>query len=327
MSNDAQHKSAALEAALRWQVEHGADAAIGEEPLNRKAIPAASPLSAMPKEQPQSQGSPEQAAPPADRFTQEGPPIMPAAEGAPPTASPNAPPNAPRGRPPSTAMLGSAAAKLAAEKAALGATTLEELRAAIANFDGLSIRETAMNMVFSDGNPNASVMLVGEAPGGDEDRLGKPFVGASGQLLDKLLGYIGLSRASEKPEDAVYISNIVNWRPPGNRTPTPQEMDICLPFIERHICLVKPKILLLVGNVPTKTLLQSKEGIMKLRGTWVPYQPQHEANRQLLEGHTVFALPTFHPAFLLRAPMNKKTVWFDFITLQQKREELGLATK
>jgi DNA polymerase len=220
-------------------------------------------------------------------------------------------------------VMGTAEAKVAAEKAALAANTLEELEQAIKAFEGLSVKATAMNCVYSDGNKDAPIMLIGEAPGADEDIQGKPFVGASGQLLDKLLSYINVSRKNADPASAVYISNILNWRPPGNRTPTPQEMDISLPFIERHIALVKPKILLLVGNTPTKALLQSKEGIMKLRGSWHDYVPTHPDNQKLLGG-PVLALPTFHPAFLLRNPNHKKTVWFDTILLQKKREELKI---
>ncbi|MES2729332.1 MAG: uracil-DNA glycosylase [Pseudomonadota bacterium] len=215
--------------------------------------------------------------------------------------------------------MGSVAATLAACAAASQANTLEELEAAIRAFDGLAIRQTAMNCVFADGNPKADVMVIGEAPGADEDMQGKPFVGASGQLLDKVLSYIGLSRTAADPANAVYISNIVNWRPPGNRTPTPQEMDISLPFIERHIALVKPKILLLVGNVPMKSLLRASGGIMKMRGQWHNYP--------VSPGESVATIATFHPAFLLRSPNHKKTVWFDILALQQKREELGLCAK
>lgn len=229
--------------------------------------------------------------------------------------------------PPTSTPMGSVAARAAAEDAALKANTLEELAAALRGFDGLSIRETATQCVFADGNPQADVMVIGEAPGAEEDEQGKPFVGASGQLLDKVLSYVGLRRQTDDPHQALYISNIVNWRPPGNRTPTPQEMDISLPFIERHIALVRPKILLLVGNVPMRALLRTTDGIMKTRGTWHDYTPTHPDNMSLLGGQPILALPTFHPAFLLRNPNHKKTVWFDILTLQQKREELGLCAK
>ena len=313
MSNDAGHNEASvLAAALDWQLEQGIDTPMGDTPVNRLKPPAIAPTAALPRDnQRDNQPRAQQTLPPQD-FTRDMssmPPDMPQAA---------------RGRPSSTAMLGSAAARVAAEKAALAANTLDELRQALTAFDGLSIRETALNCVFCDGNPKADIMVVGEAPGGDEDVQGKPFVGASGQLIDKYLSFIGLSRQETDPHKAVYISNIVNWRPPGNRTPTPQEMDISLPFIERHIALMNPKILLLVGNVPTKTLLQSKDGITKLRGNWQQYQPTHADNQALLGNKTILTMPTLHPAFLLRAPQNKKTVWQDMLTLQQKRIELGL---
>lgn len=289
-----QEKEAAYAAALQWQLENGVDLPVADAPVDRTTAAQIVSPKAMAA-------------------------ALPQAEPPRPMSKPMTPP------PPDRALMGSAEAKVLAEKLALAANTLPELEAAIRAFEGLSVKATAMNCVFCDGLATAPIMLVGEAPGADEDIQGKPFVGASGQLLDKLLGYIGVSRKNEEPSRAVYISNILNWRPPGNRTPTPQEMDISLPFIERHIVLAKPKILLLVGNTPTKALLQSKDGIMKLRGTWHDYVPTHPENRAALGDHKILALPTFHPAFLLRNPNHKKTVWFDFITLQKKREELGLA--
>ncbi len=233
--------------------------------------------------------------------------------------------NPPPLQPPSTAeqpLMGTAQAIIEAQQCAREAKTLEELKQAIANFEGLSIKKTALNMVFCDGNPKADVMIVGEAPGADEDRQGKPFVGASGQLLDIIFKRIGLTRSAEDPHQATYISNILNWRPPGNRTPTPDEMKIALPFIERHIQLISPKILVLVGNTPMKTLLNTKEGIKKMRGQWHPYQTITPDLGPL--NHEIIALPTFHPAFLLRNPYEKKTVWQDMIMVQKKREHLKL---
>lgn len=218
--------------------------------------------------------------------------------------------------------MGSAEARKTSEALARSAKTLDELKEAISSFDGLSVKKTALNMVFCDGNPKAPIMVIGEAPGADEDEQGKPFVGQSGQLLDRILAGIGLSRKAEDPAQAVYISNILNWRPPGNRTPTPAEMSIALPFIEKHIQLIGPKILILVGNTPMKSLLDTKEGIMKMRGRWHDYKPVSDIGDLAQE---ILALPSFHPAFLLRNPMQKKTVWQDMITLQKKRVELGLA--
>ena len=191
-----------------------------------------------------------------------------------------------------------------AQKLAAACTTLEDLKTAIQNFDGLDVKKTATQIVFADGNPAAKVMIIGEAPGADEDRQGKPFVGVSGQLLDKILACINLSRAGDTADNSVYISNILNWRPPGNRTPTQAEMEVAYPFIRRHIELVNPEILVFCGGVAAQTLLQSKESISRLRGTVYEYSD------------TVKAIATYHPAFLLRTPLQKKKVWDDMLMLQ-----------
>ncbi len=203
------------------------------------------------------------------------------------------------------------AAGLAAE-----CQTLDELKQAIADFDGLEVKKTATQIVFSDGNPKAKVMLVGEAPGADEDRQGKPFVGVSGQLLDKILACINLDRHNEDPETSAYISNILNWRPPGNRTPTEAEMAIALPFIERHVQLIKPEVLVLCGGVSAKTLLGSTQSISRLRGQFHNYKtitPQLSDN-----AITIDAVATYHPSYLLRTPSQKKLVWQDMLRLQQR---------
>ncbi|MGE4313894.1 MAG: uracil-DNA glycosylase [Pseudobdellovibrionaceae bacterium] len=280
----------ALEA-LRWYVENGVTDTLLPEPVNKK-------LSAQPKDLPK--------AVPAAPASQAPAQSVAAME------APDTPPT----------LVGSREARAKAEELAKAANTLEELADVIRNFDGLAVKKTAMNMVFSDGNPKASVMVIGEAPGADEDREGKPFVGASGQLLDKIFASIGLSRKAEDPKQALYISNILNWRPPGNRTPTPAEMSIALPFIEKHIALIQPRILVMVGNTPMKTLLDTKEGIVKMRGSWHDYKTVSDISTNFKE--PVFGLPTFHPAFLLRNPMQKKTVWHDMLLLHKKRAELGL---
>ena len=207
-------------------------------------------------------------------------------------------------------------------KLARAANTLEDLRAAIAAFDGIALKKTATNLVFCDGKPGARVMLVGEAPGADEDRLGKPFVGVSGQLLDKMLKYIGLDRAEEDVLKALYISNILNWRPPGNRTPTPQEVEISLPFIEKHIALVKPKILIFAGGVSTKALLGTGEGISKLRGKFHDYTPQTKELFDAQQPAPIPALATYHPAYLLRTPGQKRLVWQDLLLLKNKLKSI-----
>ncbi len=224
--------------------------------------------------------------------------------------------------PSSDKIIGTSQAIIDAKELARQAKTLEELKQAIMNFDGLSVKKTAMNMVFCDGNPQADIMVIGEAPGADEDRQGKPFVGASGQLLDKILGSIDLTRTAEEAKNATYISNIINWRPPGNRTPTTDEMKIALPFIERHIQLAQPKILILVGNTPMRTILNTKEGIKKMRGKWHKYETITTELPKLEQD--IIAIPTFHPAFLLRNPYEKKSMWQDMIMIQEKRKELGI---
>lgn len=189
---------------------------------------------------------------------------------------------------------------------AYAAKTLPELRQVMEDFEGCNLKHGATQMVFCDGNPDADVMLIGEAPGEEEDKQGKPFVGRSGQLLDKMLLAIGLDRTS------VYIANIVPWRPPGNRQPSSEEITACLPFIEHHILLKKPKFLLLLGGVATKSLLKTHEGIMSLRGKWLDYTPPHAPKDMV----PVRLLPTYHPAFLLRSPGQKVYAWEDLKSLR-----------
>ena len=191
----------------------------------------------------------------------------------------------------------------AAESAALRADTLEALRQAMEAFEGCALKRAAKNTVFADGNPAAKIMLVGEAPGRDEDREGKPFIGRSGKLLDKMFAAIGLDR------NDIYITNLVPWRPTGNRTPTPYETALCRPFLLRHIELVQPDILVLVGGVSAKEMLDSSLGITKLRGSW------QDIN---IKGRDIPALPILHPAYLLRNPARKAETWQDLCSLQKK---------
>ncbi|MCD8570986.1 MAG: uracil-DNA glycosylase [Alphaproteobacteria bacterium] len=272
----------ALQQALSWYLDHGVDEALADAPLDRLALPPAANM-ALPDM-------------PA------APMMCPAVAAAPAPAD-------------SAALLGTAQARTEAVKLAQAAGTLEELREAIAAFEGIALKNTATNLVFADGNPKARVMLVGEAPGADEDRIGKPFVGVSGQLLDKILGSIGLSRTGENADDSVYISNILNWRPPGNRTPAPGEIDVSLPFIERHIQLVKPDVLILCGGVSAKALLGRVDGITKLRKMWHSYSPQTAELRS--ESSEIKALATFHPSYLLRTPAHKREAWADMLLLKQ----------
>jgi DNA polymerase len=191
---------------------------------------------------------------------------------------------------------------MAAREAARTAASLEELRAMLMRFDGCPLKRTATQLVFADGNPKSRVMLVGEAPGSEEDVQGLPFVGPCGKLLDRMLAAIGLDRTG------VYIANVVPWRPPGNRTPTPQETAICLPFTLRQIELADPDVLVCLGSPATQTLLSLKEGITKTRGRWFKF---HTGSREIR------ALPTLHPAYLLRQPVSKRLAWRDFLAIEK----------
>ena len=198
-----------------------------------------------------------------------------------------------------------------ASQAAATANTLEELKEALMNFDGCALKTTAKNTVFGQGNPHADIMFIGEAPGADEDRLGLPFVGLSGQLLDKIMLAIGLSRQTN-----AYISNIIPWRPPGNRNPSNVEIALCMPFIQRHIELIAPKIIVTLGSTSFSSLINTTETISKARGTWHSYQtPNLSAPIQVM--------PVFHPAFLLRTPAQKKNIWRDFLVIAEKLKEIN----
>ena len=194
-------------------------------------------------------------------------------------------------------------AKVSEEINLEGINTLEELKLKMSTFQGCQLYESATNMVFSDGNPKSKIMLIGEAPGHDEDLQAKPFVGRSGKLLDKMLEAIDLNR------EKVYIANIIPWRPPANRRPTEDEINSCLPFILKHIEIIKPSALMLLGSTATFAILRNKEGISKIRGKWVDLK---------INQMTIPTMPTFHPAFLLRQPGQKKHVWTDLQSLRDK---------
>ena len=272
-------------ALLRWYVEQGVDEAIGEEPIDRFAAPPP---------------------PPAAAAVAAVTPIAPATRAPTPLRAPPPPPAAPRGPVP----LESPQLVEDARALAEGCSTLAELEAAIRDFEGCALKRTAKNTVFADGTPGAPVMIVGEAPGADEDRLGKPFVGVSGQLMDRMMGAIGLAR-----DGGFYITNILFWRPPGNRTPTTTEQGMCLAFTRRHIELAKPKVLVLTGGVSVKAVLDTTEGITRLRGKWTSYT--------LSDGTVIPTMPTFHPAYLLRTPVSKRQSWQDLLAIDKKLKELG----
>lgn len=259
----------AVESALAFWAETGVDACYADQPVDRLAEGAAR-LKAR-----AAPARPAQAAAPAAR--QAGPDVS--------------------------------AATAEAKARAAEAETLEALAAAIAAFDGCGLKfEGAKQAVFSRGNPEGPVMVIGEGPGAEEDARGEPFVGKAGQLLDRMFEAAGLT-------DRVFITNTVFWRPPGNRTPTPAEQAVCAPFLHRAIQLVKPRMMLLVGGASAKSVLRRDEGILTLRGRWFEWHGE--------DGETLPALPTLHPAFLLRQPAAKKKAWLDLLTLTERLDRPG----
>ncbi|MGB0553930.1 MAG: uracil-DNA glycosylase [Alphaproteobacteria bacterium] len=258
--------------ALRWHVEMGIDEVVDEMPVDRYAT-VQQPRPATPATAPALQ-------PPQDR--------------------PQAVPRQASGQ-----ALAPAEGARDAIAVAAGAQTIDELRERLEGFEGCALKFTATNTVFADGDPASDLMLIGEAPGVDEDRQGLPFVGASGQLLNRMLAALGRER------DTVYISNILFWRPPGNRSPTDAETAACLPFVKRHIELAKPKVLVFLGGSSAKTMLSRKEGIMRLRGKWFDYTSDGLDT-------PIPAMPTFHPAFLMRQSAQKREAWRDFLSIQEK---------
>ena len=279
---------ASLSELLRFQVEAGADEAIAEAPVDRYAQSrtAARPAPAAATTPPTGPRTPEPAAPSPRRVEM--------------------PPPAPPPQPAATAPLVSARqAGESARSLAEGCATVAALAEAVAAFDGCDLKLTANKTVFADGNPEAKMMVVGEAPGADEDRLGLPFVGQAGKLLDRMLASIGLDRGS------AYITNIIYWRPPGNRNPTGAELASCLPFLERHIALVRPQVLVLAGGISAKAVLATNEGITKLRGRWFSYEPPGM-------GRPIPTRAIFHPAYLLRTPAAKRDAWRDLIEIKKR---------
>jgi DNA polymerase len=275
----------ALAALLGWYADAGVDECIDSAPVDRYAVAPDTTVAATP--------------PASER---------PAAPRAP--AVPRAPdvPAMRRTAPATTPLLSRDETTRSARTTAAASQTLDDLRAALAAFDGCALKHTAANLVFGDGQPGARAMFIGEAPGGEEDRQGLPFVGPAGKLLDRMLAAIGLARGE------VYITNILPWRPPGNRSPTDAEIAACLPFIERHVELVAPRLLVLVGGTAAKTLLGTREGIMKLRGRWFTYESAHMAA-------PIPVRAIFHPAYLLRSPAQKREAWIDLIAIRHRLAE------
>jgi DNA polymerase len=286
-------------AALAWLLDAGADEAIGEEAVNRFAATKAA-ASSEPKRQPPG-GLPDASrAAPAPKAAlpfsrNEG---GPAASFSRTKAAPAAQPNAPSTDNVSHAM-----------ETAQACTSLAELKSALENFEGSQLKKNATNTVFADGNPQSRILFIGEAPGFDEDRIGLPFVGRAGKLLDKMLEAIRLDRKS------AYIINVLPWRPPDNRNPEATEVAQCIPFLRRHIELAAPGIIVLLGAVSLRHVLGLGEGIMKYRGRWMEYR---------IGEQMVPVMPTLHPAYLLRQPAHKKLAWRDLQAVEEKITTLGL---
>ncbi|HEY9080270.1 uracil-DNA glycosylase [Magnetovibrio sp.] len=283
---------------LAWYLDAGVDEAVGEEPLDRYAL--------VREAQAQRDAEAQALLKDANAGHAAHHAAHSAQTGGVPTPAGRAGPAQVR---PSDGGVGEEAMK-SAVKLAREAKNLDELRAVLQDFDGCPLKKTAMNLVFGDGNPDARLVLIGEAPGADEDRQGVPFVGASGQLLDKMLASIGLNRSD------VFISNTVFWRPPGNRTPNSGEIAVCLPFVERMIELIDPAILITVGGPATHSLLAQQGSVSRLRGRWFTY----ETGRM---SHPIAASAIYHPAYLLRTPAHKREAWSDLIAIKAKLAELA----
>lgn len=269
--------------AFHW--EAGVDVAIGEVPVDRFAESAAEPSRPRAPAAPARDAAASQAGlAPRSPAPSRNQPAYPSAPATPTLVT----------QPPDEAVMG-------AREAARAAASLDELKAILDSFEGCALKRTASRLVFADGNPAAKVMFVGEAPGRDEDQQGLPFVGRSGKLLDLMLAAIGLDRTS------AYIANVIPWRPPGNRTPTPQETAVCLPFIARQIELANPDILVCLGGPSAQALLGTTEGITKLRGRFMDYDTGTR---------TIRAIATFHPAYLLRTPLGKRFAWRDMLAVE-----------
>lgn len=304
MSHD---RTARLRALLTFYIEAGVDSVLEEAPVDRftaadendgRGVPGAA-RAHPPGTQPQ-----DPHAYPHEPRTHESATHASPHRAVPRAATPHPRDGFSRGAPPRSpppATLPPDVAIMAAREAAAQAASLDDLRSLLERFEGCALRFTARRLVFADGNPDARVMFVGEAPGREEDQAGRPFVGRSGHMLDLMLGAIGLDRTK------VYIANVVPWRPPGNRTPTPQEAQICLPFLKRQIELADPDILVSLGGPSAAALLGMTDGIRRFRGRWRTY---HTGRREIR------ALATFHPSYLLRSPLEKRSAWRDFMAIR-----------
>ncbi|MBL8893074.1 MAG: uracil-DNA glycosylase [Rhizobiales bacterium] len=272
---------AEAEDALIWLVEMGADEIIGESPVNRLALPA---------ETPRPQPAPRIELPQVrqGRVAAATAPLQPRAA--------------------------TSDSVQDARAIAAACSSLVELAEALSQFDACPLRKTATNLCFSDGNPDAHVLVIGEAPGNEEDLQGKPFVGRSGQLLDRMLATVGLDRRADDPARAVLITNTIFWRPPGNRKPTEAETAMCMPFVSRLVEVMRPRLILCVGATPTQRMMNLTDGILKLRGRWFDVT---------VDNGTIPLLATLHPAYLLRQPVQKKLAWRDLLSLRERLDNLS----
>ncbi|NNV20774.1 uracil-DNA glycosylase [Ochrobactrum pseudogrignonense] len=281
-----------MEGLLRFYAEAGVDMPLSDTPIDRFAEAQRQPVRSAPAQQ--ENRSTSSADRPRAQQQQPRQAATPSPTSRPVQAASDVPDNA----------------QIAlAREAALQAATLDELREKLAAFDGCNLKFTAKNLCFADGDPSSDIMFVGEAPGRDEDMEGLPFVGKSGQLLNRMIEAIGLKR------EGVYIANTIPWRPPGNRTPTPVETELCRPFIERQIELAAPKVLVALGGPAGKALTGATEGILRLRGNWKVHRTP--------SGIEIPVMPTLHPAYLLRAPAQKRFAWRDFLAVKMKLAELA----
>ena len=281
-----------MEGLLRFYAEAGVDMPLSDTPIDRFAEAQRQPVRSAPAQQENRSTSS------ADRSRAQQQQPRQAA-----TPSPTSRPVQAASDVPDNAQIA------LAREAALQAATLDELREKLAAFDGCNLKFTAKNLCFADGDPSSDIMFVGEAPGRDEDMEGLPFVGKSGQLLNRMIEAIGLKR------EGVYIANTIPWRPPGNRTPTPVETELCRPFIERQIELAAPKVLVALGGPAGKALTGATEGILRLRGNWKVHRTP--------SGIEIPVMPTLHPAYLLRTPAQKRFAWRDFLAVKMKLAELA----
>ena len=285
--------------ALKWQIDAGADEAIGDVPVDRFAEPPAEPLAVLEPENRQNEENNAKIAQKQAKIAPNGTKLEKKSNN---SASKPTQTHKTATKPEITPDIG-------AYKLAAGAKILDDIAEILKTYEGCALKQTATNLVYCDGNKDADILFIGEAPGAEEDRQGRPFVGPAGKMLDRMLGAIGLDR------EQVLICNTLFWRPPGNRPPNQLEVAACLPFVERTIEIVDPKIVVMVGGTAAKTLLAQNEGIMKLRGKWFEYETSAMVR-------PIPAMAIYHPAFLLRSPGQKRDAWRDLLEIRKRLDSV-----